>query len=75
MLVEIAKDQIRINQLIGQRKEAIEAEGDVIVNDIKPDMLRVISVSGTACVYKKEVMEGKVRLDRKRKYIYYIFIR
>ncbi|MCL2354527.1 MAG: DUF3794 domain-containing protein, partial [Oscillospiraceae bacterium] len=63
MLIETAKDQICINQLIGQKREMMEAQGDVIVNDVKPDVLKVISSSGTACVYKKEVMEGKVRLD------------
>ena len=73
MLVEIAKDQICINRLIGQKREACEAEGDVIVNDVKPDMLKVISASGTASVYKKEVMEGKVRLDRKCKCIHNVF--
>ncbi|MCL2383730.1 MAG: DUF3794 domain-containing protein [Oscillospiraceae bacterium] len=63
MLVETAKDQICINQLIGQKREMLEAEGDVIVNDVKPDVLKIISSSGTACVYKKEVLEGKIRLD------------
>jgi hypothetical protein len=64
MLVETSKDQICINQIIGQKKEMAVVEGDVIVNDIKPDILNVISSSGTACIYKKEVLEGKVRLDR-----------
>lgn len=63
MLVETAKDQICINQIMGQKKEMVTVEGDVIVNDIKPDVLNVINISGTVCVYKKEVMDGKVRLD------------
>ena len=63
MPVETVKDQICINQIIGQKKELIDVEGDVIVNDIKPDILNIINISGIVSVYKKETMDGKVRLD------------
>jgi len=63
MLLETAKDQICMNQIIGEKKEMLTAEGDVIVNDIKPDVLNIISTSGIVSVYKKEVMDDKVRLD------------
>ena len=63
MVVETAKNQICINQLVGQKKETIGVEGDVIVNDVKPDVLNIISANGTVCVYKKEVMDGKIRID------------
>jgi len=63
MVLETAKNQICINQIVGQKKEIIGVEGDVIVNDVKPDVLNIISSNGTVCVYKKEVMDGKIRLD------------
>ena len=63
MLLETEKESVCINQLIGQKKDEIEVEGDVIVNDIKPDVLNIISTNGIPCVYKKEVMDGKVRID------------
>jgi len=63
MLLETAKEQICMNQVIGEKREMTTVEGDVIVNDIKPDVLSVINTSGIASVYKKEVMDGKVRLD------------
>lgn len=63
MLLETEKENVCINQLVGQKKDEIEVEGDVIVNDIKPDVLNIISTNGIPCVYKKEVMDGKVRLD------------
>ena len=44
-------------------KENIVAEGDVIIPDIKPDILSTINTSGTICIYKKEVLEGKIRID------------
>lgn len=63
MLLETEKERVCINQIVGQKKQEFEIEGDVIVNDIKPDVLSIISTDGVPCVYKKEVMEGKVRID------------
>ena len=63
MLLETEKESVCINQIVGQKKDEIIVEGDVIVNDVKPDVLNIISADGLPCVYKKEVMDGKVRLD------------
>lgn len=63
MLLETKKESACINQLVGQKKEEIDVEGDVIVNDIKPDVLKIISTSGIPCIYKKEVMEGRIKID------------
>ena len=63
MLVETAKDQININQIFGQKRKTFVAEGEIIVNDIKPDVLSILSIDGIVHVYKKEIMDGKVRLD------------
>ena len=38
-------------------------EEDFVVPDIKPDILNTIRTNGTVCIYKKEVMDGKVRID------------
>lgn len=63
MLLETEKETVCINQVVGQNRKEVTVEGDVIVNDIKPDVLNIISVDGIPCVYKKEVMDGKVRID------------
>jgi len=63
MVVETAKNQITLNRIVGQKKENRIVESDIIVNDVKPDVLNVISTNGIISVYKKEAMEGKVRLD------------
>lgn len=63
MAVETAKDKIKINQIISQKKEIITVDGDVIVNDVKPDVLKIISTTGTLCIYKKETLNGKVKLE------------
>ncbi len=63
MAIETTKDSVCINQIIEQKNESIVAEADSIIPDIKPDILSAISTSGTVCIYKKEIMDGKVRID------------
>lgn len=63
MAVETARDKIKLSQIIGQKQVLITVDGDVIVNDVKPDVLKVINTNGTICVYKKETLNGKVKLE------------
>lgn len=63
MLLETEKESVCINKKVGQKKQEIVVEGDIIVNDIKPDVLSVISTNGIPCIYKKEVIDGKVKFD------------
>lgn len=63
MAIETLKENLCVNQIIGKAKENIIAEGDVIIPDIKPDILSTINTNGTVCIYKKEVLDGKIRID------------
>ena len=63
MAIETTRDNICVNHTIVQKTETVIVEGDSIIPDIKPDILNAISTSGTVCIYKKEINEGKVRLD------------
>ena len=63
MVIETLKEKLNINKLVATKKEMIMVEGDMIVPDSKPDILNTISTSGIVSVYKKEVLEGKVRID------------
>ena len=38
MVVETTKNQIILNQKVGQKKENRTIETDIIVNDVKPDV-------------------------------------
>ena len=35
----------------------------MIVPDSKPDILNTINVTGNVCIYKKEIMDDKVKID------------
>ena len=63
MAIDTLKENLCVNQIIGKAKENIVAEGDVIIPDIKPDILSTINTNGTICIYKKEVLDGKIRID------------
>lgn len=63
MVLNTTKERVCVNQIIGQKVENILVEGDMIVPDIKPDILKIIGSSGNVCIYKKEVLEGKIRID------------
>lgn len=63
MKAETVKKNICINRIVTQRTEQFVLEEDTIIPDIKPDILKPICTSGNVCIYKKEVLDGKVKLD------------
>lgn len=63
MEVEVSRENICVNKLVAQKKEMVFIEEDMIVPDTKPDILNTINVNGNVCVYKKEVMQDKVKIE------------
>ena len=63
MNVEVNKENVCINKLICEKKELVFVEEDMIVPDSKPDILNVINISGNSCIYKKEVLDGRIKID------------
>ena len=63
MKVETSKKNICINRIVTQKTEKFVLEEDAIIPDIKPDILKPISTSGNVCIYKKEVSDGKIKLE------------
>lgn len=64
-MVEIGtvRETINVSKIVCVKKETINIQGDMIVPDSKPDILNTINTSGNVSIYKKEIMEGKVRID------------
>ena len=63
MSIEVLQDNLCVNRLIEGKKKEITLESSIIVPDIKPDIVKPIDLSGNVCIYKKEVLDGKVRID------------
>lgn len=63
MAIKLSKNNLCINQIVGQKTERITVEGDEIVPDVKPDVLSIVSTNGNICMYKKEIQDGKIKLE------------
>lgn len=63
MIIETLKETLHVNKSVATKKEIIMIEGDMIVPDSKPDILKTISTSGITSIYKKEVLDGKIKVD------------
>ena len=63
MKVETVKKNICINRIVTQKIQNFILEEDAIIPDIKPDILKPVSTSGNVCIYRKEVSDGKIKLD------------
>lgn len=63
MDINITKETLNVNKVVCEKKEMINVQGDMIVPDSKPDILNTINTSGNVCIYKKEIMDGKTRID------------
>lgn len=60
---DVNKENVCINKLVCEKKELVFVEEDMIVPDSKPDILNAINLNGNVCIYKKEVMDGKVKIE------------
>lgn len=65
MEIEVSKEEITINKLVLIKKEVINVQNDIIVPDAKPDILNTINCAGNIIINKKEILEGKIKLDGK----------
>lgn len=63
MTVDTQKEKICINKIVEEKNEVVTIEGDQIVPDVKPDVIASINTSGNICIYKKEILDGRVRID------------
>ncbi|MBQ9267221.1 MAG: DUF3794 domain-containing protein [Clostridia bacterium] len=61
--MEIIKEQVRASQFMGHKSLVELVEGDIIVPDIKPDILSLVKVEGRAFITDKETLDKKVRLS------------
>lgn len=62
-MIETVKEELCINKIIGNKNFNVTVTGDSIIPDSKPDILNSIRTMGNVCIYKREVLDGKIRLD------------
>ena len=62
-MVNLSKENLCINKVLVNKNELLNIEGEMIVPDAKPDIIKVISTSGIVCLNKVEALEDKIRID------------
>lgn len=60
MGLELSKELIKINELVGEDFSQTLVEGDIIVPDVKPDIARILQVDGIATITDKQVQQDRV---------------
>ena len=63
MSLEVIQDNLCVNRLIERKKKEVTLESSIIVPDVKPDIVKAIDLSGNVCIYKKELINGRVKID------------
>lgn len=59
MAIQLLKEDVKTTQVICQKYSQTMVESDVIVPDIKPDIKKVLEVSGNACITQKMIQQDK----------------
>ncbi len=57
------RSTVSINKKIVDKTQIVEVSGDIIVPDIKPDIVNIIHTNGNAYIYKEDIVQGRVRID------------
>ena len=59
----MAIKQMTLSQEISSGNKNFEVKGDIIVPDIKPDIVNIITSNANTYIYKEEISSGKIRVD------------
>lgn len=57
------KSSVVINKKIFGTSKNFEVTGDIIVPDIKPDIVSIINTNANSYIYKEDIAQGKIRFD------------
>ena len=61
MCAETINETINVCKYVGSARKSSNVEGDVILQDIKPDILSIVRVTRDLCVtQKKEMLKAEV---------------
>ncbi len=63
MAMHLIKEERKIGEVICQKTGQTMAESDVIVPDVKPDIKKILEVSGSVCITQKMIHQDKIHLQ------------
>lgn len=63
MSLEVIREAIRVNQIIGQESTQTVVENDIIVPDVKPDIAYILILDGDVYVNSSEVVQDRILVN------------
>lgn len=63
MCAETINETINVCKYVGNEKVTKIIEGEVVLQDIKPDILSIVKVSREICISKKVIEDNRIRVD------------
>lgn len=63
MAMHLIKEERKIEEVICQKAGQTISESDVIVPDVKPDIKKILEVSGNVCITQKMLHQDKIHLQ------------
>ena len=71
--MELVKENVTVNQVSCKGDTQVLVDEDIIVPDVKPDILKILQLDAVSCITNKEITNGRVnvtgRVDLKILYI------
>jgi len=61
--MELQKNSFTLGRCVARGAREISADTDIIVPDIKPDILKILQISGNCLITRKEISDGKINVD------------
>ena len=63
--MELMKEAMTINETVYADTTQVYVEGDIIVPDVKPDILKILQVDAVSAVTSKNLSDGRVQVSGK----------
>ncbi len=61
--MELQKSKFKFGKVLDAGMREISADGDIIVPDVKPDILKILQISGNSHITSREILNGKINLN------------
>ena len=61
--MELMKESVRLSQTVYKGETRVMAEGDVVVPDIKPDILKLLQVDAVSYITNAETSDGVLNIE------------
>ena len=66
--MELVKENVTVNQVSCKGDTQVLVDEDIIVPDVKPDILKILQLDAVSCITNKEITNGRVQQKYNRRY-------